>query len=184
VPRPCLNEDTELECLVIKPLTLKGGFCLTNPTDPGYQKAAAHRERYGRVVHRAAQTLGKGSQGEDHIDAVLSVMKAIDAYLQSYAARKVDYDNAEKGYTQLRQSVSCLRTHFGCIPESIINCRIDQTWPRQQEHSRLVLLKRAEAYHTTRLYMHGTYRRRSALDDQLLLDLMELSLSPYTRIRR
>lgn len=32
--------------------------------------------------------------------------------------------------------------------------------------------------------MHALYRRRSAFDDMMLDELVELSLSPYTRIRR
>lgn len=45
-------------------------------------------------------------------------------------------------------------------------------------------MKRAQAYHSGRVYLHSLYRRRSALDDFLLEDLLELSLSPYTRVRR
>ncbi len=44
--------------------------------------------------------------------------------------------------------------------------------------------KRAQVYNAGRLYMHALYRRRDALDDQLLEDLIEMSLSPYTRVRR
>lgn len=57
-------------------------------------------------------------------------------------------------------------------------------WPRQKENSRQVFLKRAQAYHAGRIYLHSLYRRRSALDDLLLEALVELSLSPYTRVRR
>lgn len=32
--------------------------------------------------------------------------------------------------------------------------------------------------------MHALYRRRSVLDNQLINDVVELSLSPYTRVRR
>jgi proteasome activator subunit 4 len=32
--------------------------------------------------------------------------------------------------------------------------------------------------------MHALYRRRSELDDHLIKDLADLSLSPYTRLRR
>lgn len=55
---------------------------------------------------------------------------------------------------------------------------------RQKENSRAVLLKRAQLYHSGRVYMEALYRRRSEQDDQLLTDLVELSLSPYTRVRR
>jgi proteasome activator subunit 4 len=55
---------------------------------------------------------------------------------------------------------------------------------RQKDNSRLVLLKRAQVYHSARLYLNSLYRRRSELDDKLLKELVELSLSPYTRVRR
>lgn len=57
-------------------------------------------------------------------------------------------------------------------------------WPKQKDNSRLVFVKRAHVYHSGRVYMHALYRRRSALDDKLIGELGELSLSPYTRIRR
>jgi hypothetical protein len=55
---------------------------------------------------------------------------------------------------------------------------------RQKENARLVFVKRAQLYHASRLYLNSLYRRRSALDDELIRDLVELSLSPYTRVRR
>ena len=55
---------------------------------------------------------------------------------------------------------------------------------RQKENSRLVFVKRAQVYHSGRVYMQALYRRRSELDDKLLHELVELSLSQYTRIRR
>lgn len=45
-------------------------------------------------------------------------------------------------------------------------------------------MKRAQLYHSTRVYLNAMFRRRDALDDDLLRDLVELSLSPYTRVRR
>ena len=57
-------------------------------------------------------------------------------------------------------------------------------WSRQKENSRLVFLKRAQVYHSGRVHFHATFRHRSALDDELIDDLTELSMSPYTRVRR
>lgn len=55
---------------------------------------------------------------------------------------------------------------------------------RQKDNSRLVFLKRAQVYHSGRLYLNSLYRQRSELDDNLLNELVELSLSHYTRVRR
>ena len=56
--------------------------------------------------------------------------------------------------------------------------------PRQKERSRMTILKRAHLYHQSRMYLNTMYRQRSALDDKLIHDLVELSLSQYTRLRR
>lgn len=56
--------------------------------------------------------------------------------------------------------------------------------PRQKERSRMTLLKRAHLYHHSRMYLNAMYRERSPLDDKLIRDLVELSLSQYTRLRR
>ena len=61
---------------------------------------------------------------------------------------------------------------------------LNRSWLKQKDNSRLVFVKRAHVYHSGRVYMHALYRRRSAFDDKMLDELVELSLSPYTRIRR
>ena len=48
----------------------------------------------------------------------------------------------------------------------------------------MTVFKRAHLYHYTRMYLNGMYRQRSPLDDKLIHDLLELSLSQYTRLRR
>ena len=48
----------------------------------------------------------------------------------------------------------------------------------------MAMLKRAHLYHYSRMYLNGMYRDRSPLDDKLIHDLVELSLSQYTRLRR
>lgn len=64
-------------------------------------------------------------------------------------------------------------------------CRVNRVSARQKDNARAVWAKRAQLYHSSRLYMHALYRRRSELDDRLLRDdLAELCLSPYTRVRR
>ena len=48
----------------------------------------------------------------------------------------------------------------------------------------MTILKRAHLYHYNRMYLNAMYRQRSPLDDKLIHDLVELSLSQYTRLRR
>lgn len=164
VANPCLNTDIECPELLASPLAVNAGFTLTQPEDPRYESAYKHRQRFGATLCRASSALRKDTNNEDHIDAVLGVCKAIDIYLLDYGMGKSGFDSLQKGYTQARD--------------------LHRLYPRQKDNSRLVLLKRAQVYHSGRVYMNALYRRRSALHDELLHELVELSLSPYTRVRR
>ncbi|KAF9568547.1 hypothetical protein CPC08DRAFT_654918 [Agrocybe pediades] len=164
VVNSCIHEDHELPDLLVSHLDVKAGFALTDSNDPRYQKVASQRENFGKTVHAAAVAFRKTKNAEDHIDAVISITRAMDTYLLSYGISRNDFDSLQKNYAQARD--------------------LNRTWLRQKENSRLVFVKRAHVYHSGRVYMHALYRRRSALDDMLLEQLVELSLSPYTRIRR
>ncbi|KAG6866845.1 hypothetical protein C0991_008781 [Blastosporella zonata] len=98
----CLN-DTELEEMIVAPLDVKAGFTLTNPNDPRYQKAATYRLRYGDVCQRAASALRQKSGGEDHIDAVIGVTRAIDTFMLGYGLTRNDFDSLQKNYDQARE---------------------------------------------------------------------------------
>ncbi|TFK57500.1 ARM repeat-containing protein [Heliocybe sulcata] len=164
VANPCIDDETEVAGLLVTSLDVNAGFTLTDPSDPRYRKAAEARARYGRVIHLAAQALRGGQQGEDHIDAVVAVAKSIDVFLLNYGMTRGNFDSLQKNFAQARE--------------------LHRMWPKQRQNSRLVWVKRAQVYHSGRVYMHALYRRRSELDDTLLHDLVELSLSPYTRVRR
>ncbi|KAG5648210.1 hypothetical protein DXG03_006165 [Asterophora parasitica] len=163
VVNPCVT-DIELPEMIIAPLEVEAGFTLNDPEDPRYQKVVAHRLRFGQVCQRAASALRSKAGGEDHIDAVTTVTRAIEAFLLGYAVNRNEFDSLQKNYDSARDA--------------------NRLWLKQRENSRLVWLKRAQVYHSGRVYMHALYRRRSSLDDKLLDELVELSLSPYTRIRR
>ena len=100
---PHLYKDLELEELLVRPLGLKAGFALEDPTDPRYQKAVAHRSRFGNVLHRATIALQQKQEGEDHIDAVIAVSKAIDVYLLEYAMTRTAFEALQKTYTVTRE---------------------------------------------------------------------------------
>jgi proteasome activator subunit 4 len=159
-----LNVNSEVERLVVQTIDVEAGFALIDPSDQRHQLAYSQRLRLGRVLHGAALTLKQEHKGEDHIDAVMSVVKGIDSYLLDYALSRGDFDNLQKSYASARE--------------------LNRAWARQKENSRLVHLKRALVYHSGRVYMHALYRRRSELDNHVIKDLVDLSLSPYTRVRR
>lgn len=49
---------------------------------------------------------------------------------------------------------------------------------------RFVWVRRASLYHSSRLRLNSFYRKRTPLDDLLIADMCELSLSGYVQIRR
>lgn len=105
VAHPCFYNDIEVEEMLISPLPVKAGFVLDDPSDLRYQKVFAYRSRFGNVIHRASVTLRQSAEGEDHIDAVISVSKAIDVYLLEYAITRSNFDALQKSYTVTREYV-------------------------------------------------------------------------------
>jgi proteasome activator subunit 4 len=101
-----LNVNTEVERLVVQTIDVEAGFTLTDPADPRHQTAYSQRLRLGRVLHGAALALKQEHEGEDHIDAVISVVKGIDTYLLDYALTRGDYENLQKSYATSRESVT------------------------------------------------------------------------------
>ncbi|KAK7058314.1 Proteasome activator BLM10 [Paramarasmius palmivorus] len=164
VPNHRIYEDIESFGLLVPHLEVEAGFTLCDPKDSRYQKVYSHRTRFGEVIQKCAVKLRQKTEGEDHIDAVMAVSKAIDVYLLDYALTKGRFDSLQKSYSTTRD--------------------MNRAWSRQVENSRLVWIKRAQLYHSGRVYMHSLYRRRTAMDDALIAELVELSLSPYTRVRR
>lgn len=82
---------------------MKAGFSLENPEDSRYQVVHGHRTRFGNVIHKASVTLRQESEGEDHIDAVIGVSKAIDVYLLEYAMTRSSFDSLQKAYIASRE---------------------------------------------------------------------------------
>jgi proteasome activator subunit 4 len=103
VAHPCLDDEYEVAGLLVTHINVKAGFSLTDPRDPRYQTVLKHRTRYGDVVHSAATKLRQSTEGEDHIDAVIAVAKAIDAFLLEYGMTRGNYDGLQKNYNQARE---------------------------------------------------------------------------------
>ena len=103
IGEPCIDEEIESASLLVTSLDVQAGLILTDPHDPRYQKAFAHRMRFGDIVHRAAMALQQGSEAEDHIDAVIMVSKAIDVFLLEYGMTRGSFDAYRKSYAQARK---------------------------------------------------------------------------------
>ena len=103
VPNPCILEDMESMDLIVKPIEVEAGFTLSDPKDPRYKKAAAARERFGELCARASTVLKQNKEGEDHIDAMLGVVSAMDVYLLDYGILRRSFDSLEKNFVQARK---------------------------------------------------------------------------------
>ncbi|KAH8835430.1 hypothetical protein DL96DRAFT_1675460 [Flagelloscypha sp. PMI_526] len=163
VDNPCINEEYEFADMIVEPLRVSAGFAL-RPQDSRYTKFASARQSFLELLARAAASFRDNVGGEDHTDAVVAVTRAIDVALLEYGMTRGSYDALRKNFKQARD--------------------VNKLWSRQQENSRLVQVKRAQLYHSSRLYMHALYRRRDAMDDKLIYALVDLSLSHYVRVRR
>ena len=116
---PGLNLNSEVERLVVQTIDVQAGFALSDPGEWRHQMAYSQRLRLGRVLHGAAVALKQEHEGEDHIDAIMSVVKGIDTYLLDYALSRGDFDNLQKSYATARESVtsSFFFSHFRDKPD-------------------------------------------------------------------
>ena len=103
VAHSCLDDEYEVAGLLVSHIDVKAGFSLTDPRDQRYQTVLKHRTRYGEVTHNAATKLRQSTEGEDHIDAVIAVAKAIDVFLLEYGMTRGNYDGLQKNYNQARE---------------------------------------------------------------------------------
>ncbi|KAF8328806.1 uncharacterized protein EI90DRAFT_3063646 [Cantharellus anzutake] len=161
-----LDPTTELASLSADALRMKCGFVLTK-RDRRYTVALGHRERFGQFLHNASVSLTHSESkdaSDDHIDAVMAVNKGIDTYLLDYGMTRASYATQKKLYDSTR--------------DLCLSVGKQKLFPRQ------VWVKRAHAYHALRVLTHSLYRTRKTLDDLLIKDLVEFSLSPYTRVRK
>lgn len=108
IANPCLNLEIETADMVISNLDVNAGFTLTNPNDPRYKKVVQNRLRFSEIVQQAASTLRRNTNGEDHIDAIIAVTRAIDTALLAYGLSRSDFDSMQKNYVQAREWVISL----------------------------------------------------------------------------
>ena len=184
VPESTFSYDFEVDGLLLSNMSLKSGFALSDPEDPRYKVVEARRARFGEVIHRATKTIAMRDtvEGEDHVDAIISIAKAAEVFLLEYGTSRGQYSTQRKVYMQLKEYVTA--SGIPLIKRTDDWDSMHLMSPRQKERSRVTMVKRAHLYHYNRMYLNAMYRQRSPLDDKLISDLVELSLSQYTRLRR
>ena len=110
VPESTFSYDFEVDGLLLSNISVKSGFALGDPEDPRYKVAEAHRVRFGEVIHRATQTIAMRNtvEGEDHVDAIISIAKAAEVFLLEYGTSRGQYTTQRKAYLQAREYVAAL----------------------------------------------------------------------------
>lgn len=197
VVNPCLVEEFEIQELLVVPLRVAAGFVLTDPSDPRHVKVVAARRSFMELVGHASEVLRKNIGSEDHTDAVVSVIRAIDVGLLEYGTTRGGYDSLRKNYKQSRELVSDIETLFAILKPCTVSTSSGRA--RRKTHvlcksnglSFIIAAVRSLSTVCDRTYtscigtyMHALYRRRDAVDDKLILELVQLSLSHYLRVRR
>jgi len=112
IANPCLNLEFETADMVVSHLDVNAGFTLTDPNDPRYKNVVQNRLRFCEIVQQAASTLRRNTDGEDHIDAIIAVTRAIDTALLAYGLGRSDFDSMQKNYVQAREWVTT--SYFYC----------------------------------------------------------------------
>ncbi|WOO84927.1 Autophagy-related protein 22 [Vanrija pseudolonga] len=142
----------------------KAGFLLTDPSDPRYIRVSQFRTRAGEMLVRAAEIMRNAGDSDSSVDSVKLLVTTIGSWLISYGMRSKKYQAASSAYDNLQAS--------------------KRMYDGQRKQHRSVLLGAAQVHHSNRLMTASYYRVRSALDDKLIMSMLEFCLSPFVRVRR
>lgn len=105
VVNSCSDPDVDVDGLIVDQLDVQAGIILTDPHDPRYQRVVKLRTRFGNLIHLAATKLRQDQHGEDHIDGVIAVVRALDTFFLDYGMSRGDYTTLQKNFSQSREYV-------------------------------------------------------------------------------
>ena len=137
---------------------------LLDTNDSAYQEIHQIRQDIGRVLHEMHVFLTR--EGEDDVSSFAPLYTA-------YRSWFVDV-GIERSAHVLDRVTRLLQADEQ--PYKVSGVRKD--------YPRAIMVRRANVYHTQRLRHNAAPRPRSELDEQLLLDLAQSSVSLYTEVRR
>lgn len=125
------------------------------------------RYRFGELLHKVAPIFTNPSEqneSSDSIDCVKAFLRSVRVFMSENGMDSTHYESARRRY--------------------MFQKSVNKILPRQKEWPRMVFVRRAAYLHATRLHLNTFNRQRSQLDDLLLDDVLELSLSSYTAVRK
>ncbi|TIB08744.1 hypothetical protein E3P89_02948 [Wallemia ichthyophaga] len=135
--------------------------------DPRIQYFNQFRFRFGELLHKVARTFtnpNEQNESSDSIDCVKAFLRSLRVFMSENGMDSTHYENTRRRYT--------------------FHKSVNKIIPRQKEWPRMTFVRRASYLHATRLHLNTFNRQRSQLDDMLLDDVLELSLSSYTAVRK
>lgn len=138
-------------------------MALNDPQSQRYQQVVAYRERFGNILHTAASMFSKDG-GDNSIDAIRLTVSSIGTLISNYGVSIKGYTNLWKTHTAIEKSA--------------------RFWKTQKTFPRSVWIRRMETYHAGRQQLSAQRRTRSKMDDDLIKDLVRLSISSFVKIRK
>ena len=157
-----MDTGDEVPEFISVPPSFRSGFILTDRQDVRYQKVAAFKDHFGRVVFRASQTT-QNSGAEDQIDCVKLLIRSVRTFLTSYSYNSDDYKAHAKSLGFYRN--------------------MTKLYAKQKYYPRILWIRRASYYITSRARLNSFHRKRTELTDQLILQMLEFCMSNYVGIR-
>ncbi|KAI9033800.1 hypothetical protein CLU79DRAFT_851017 [Phycomyces nitens] len=140
---------------------LVAGYAFTG-TDPRTEKARSIRKNIGELLHKIA--LYFKAHREDDVESIKIVIKITRAFLTERGVEKALYERSKNGYNYAKG--------LGKTPLS------------HKRYPRNLLVRRAYNHHLLRLRQNFQGRVRTEFHDNLLQDILDLSLSSYAEIRK
>ncbi|KAI8327989.1 hypothetical protein BC941DRAFT_364207, partial [Chlamydoabsidia padenii] len=136
------------------------GYAFEN--DPRSEEARAIRLEVGDLLHQLAAFFT--DQRENDVESVKILIKMIRVFLSERGVEKTWFDRNKSGYNYSKN--------------------IGKTPVCYKQYPRHLLVHRAYIHHLQRLKHNASNRNRSPIHNQLLMDLLELSMSSYAEIRK
>lgn len=146
------------------PKPYKSGLLLTDGDDPRHERVLAIRQRMGEALTRAATAMRDAGESDNSVETVRLLVATISTLLTAYGIRSKQFSNASTAYSSIMAS--------------------KKMYEGQRKHHRSIFMAAASVHHQNRLTTLAYYRTRSELDDKLITNLLDFTLSPFTRIRR
>lgn len=146
------------------PKPYKSGLLLTKADDPRHQHVLAIRQRMGEALTRAASAMRDAGESDNSVETVRLLVATISTLLTAYGIRSKQFTNASNAYSSIMAS--------------------KKMYEGQRKHHRSIYMAAASVHHQNRLTTLAYYRVRSDLDDKLIGNMLDFTLSPFTRIRK